>query len=96
MPARSSVRLPFPTRAASTVVGQSVGVLSEAEKVAAIARVNDLERVLFGDEGGVERHTNSERADELLGAINELRCRLGWLCVDMARHQCWPAGVGPR
>jgi hypothetical protein len=94
MPALPSARRPFPGDA-STVVARSQTALSEPEKVAAIARVNDLERVLFDDEGHIQRHTNSERANELLGAINELRRRLGWLYVDMAHHQCWPDGVRP-
>jgi hypothetical protein len=63
-------------------------VLSGPDKVAAIAQVNHLERLLFDDEGHVRRRTNPERANEQLGAINNLRRRLGWLCLNMDHHQC--------
>jgi hypothetical protein len=69
------------------------------DKVAAIAQVNHLERLLFDGEGHVRCRTDPERADELLGAINTLRHQLGWLCLDMAHHLCWsedvPARPGP-
>jgi hypothetical protein len=66
------------------------------DKVAAIAQVNDLEGLLFDGEGHVRRHSNPERANELLGAINKLRHELGWLRLDMAHHQCWSEDVPAR
>jgi hypothetical protein len=98
MPAPPSARPPVPAENTSTSVIRSQKALSGPEKVAAIAQVNDLEGVLFDGEGHVQRHTNPERANELLGAINKLRRQLGWLGLDMTHHQCWsddvPAGPG--
>ena len=91
-----SVRPPFPTARSSAGVGRPQTALSGAEKIAVIARVNDLERVLFDGEGHVQGHTGPDQADELLGAINELRGRLGWLYLDMAHHHCWSHSVPVR
>ena len=80
----------------STGVVRSRMALRGPDKVAAIAQVNHLERLLFDGEGHVRCHTNPERANELLGAINKLRHQLGWLCLDMAHHQCWSEDVPAR
>ena len=89
---------PDPTENTSTSVIRSHKALSGPEKVAAIVQVNHLEGALFDGEGHVQRQTNPERANELLGAINKLRRQLGWLSLDMSHHQCWsdevPAGPG--
>ena len=66
---------------------------SPPDKIAAITRVNYLERLLFDGDGRIRRHTSAERADELLWAINNLRRQLGWLGLDMQHHHCWPDNV---
>jgi hypothetical protein len=96
MPALPGARPPFPTENTSTGVVRSRTALSGPDKVAAIAQVNHLERLLFDDEGRLRRRTNPELADELLGAVNNLRRQLGWLCLDMAHHQCWSEDVPAR
>ncbi len=96
MPAPPGARPPFPTENTSTGVIRSPMVLSGPDKVAAIAQVNHLESLLFDDEGRLRHRTNPERANELLGAINNLRRQLGWLCLDMAHHQCWSDDVPAR
>jgi hypothetical protein len=87
-----------PAENISTSLSRSQKALSTPERVAAIAQVNHLEGALFDGEGHVQRHTNPERANELLGAINKLRRQLGRLGLDMSHHQCWsddvPAGPG--
>jgi hypothetical protein len=70
--------------------------LRGSDKVAAVAQVNHLERLLFDGEGHVRRHTKSDRANELLGAINKLRDELGWLRLDLAHNQCWSEDVPSR
>jgi hypothetical protein len=63
---------------------------SQLDKIAAVIRVNYLERLLFDGDGHHRHDTSPERADELLWTINELRRQLGWLRLDMQHHHCWP------
>ena len=63
---------------------------SRPDTIAAITRVNYLERLLFDGDGSLRRHTSAERAEELLWAINDLRRQVGWLQLDMQHHHCWP------
>ncbi len=63
---------------------------SRPDTIAAITRVNYLERLLFDGDGRLRRHTSPERADELLWAINDLRRQVGWLGLDLQHHHRWP------
>jgi hypothetical protein len=74
----------------STTAVHAQMTLSRTEKIAAITRVNYLERLLFDADGRLRRHTSPERADDLLWAINDLRRQVGWLRLDMQHHHCWP------
>jgi hypothetical protein len=63
---------------------------SRPDQIAAVLRVNYLERLLFDGYGHRRQPTSPERADELLCTINDLRRQLGWLRLDMQHHLCWP------
>jgi hypothetical protein len=64
--------------------------LSPAEKSAVISKINVLERQLFDDQCRRRRGISEERATELLGEINALRRKLGWLSLDLHHRLVWP------
>jgi hypothetical protein len=72
-----------------------VGALSRswADQGASVAKLSGLECLLFDGDDHVRRDTSPEEAVRLLGAVNDLRRQLGWLCLDMGRHHCWPEGT---
>jgi hypothetical protein len=63
---------------------------SLVDAAASVAELRGLEGLLFDGDDHVRRDTSPEEADRLLGALNDLRLQLGWLCLDMGRHPCWP------
>ena len=83
------------TKAAAAAITSTTAVHarmtpSRPDKIAAITRVNYLERLLFDGDGRLRRRTSPERADELLWAINNLRRQVGWLGLDLQHHHRWP------
>jgi hypothetical protein len=76
--------------AAMTSTTAAHPLASRSDKIAAITRVNYLERLLFDGDGRLRRHTSAERADQLLEAINDLRRQVGWLALDLQHHHRWP------
>lgn len=65
-------------------VSQWVGPegLDPRQKVAAISKVRCLERDLF-DAGRIRRGLGEKAVEEMLECINDLRCALGWLELDV-------------
>ncbi|MDQ6838127.1 MAG: GAF domain-containing protein, partial [Actinomycetota bacterium] len=59
---------------------------ARSDRNAAVAEVNRLERLLFDEDGHIRGHTSPEHASSLLETINEVRCQLGWLSLDMDHH----------
>lgn len=76
-------------RTDTTATGHTL--VDRADRTRAIARVRHLENLLFDDTGHPRRHTSGEQATRLLTEINDLRHQLGWLCLDLEHHPCWPA-----
>lgn len=60
------------------------------QMTAAIDRVKLLEFQLFDEEESVPRGMAEGRAEQLLGEINALRHKLGWLRLDLHRNPVWP------
>lgn len=63
---------------------------SRTHKTSAINRVNLLESLLFDRDEHLRRGMTGERAEELLGEINALRYKLGWLHLDLHHNPVWP------
>lgn len=59
--------------------------LDARQKVAAIAKVRCLEHNLF-DGGRIRRGLGQKAVADLLDEINDLRCALGWLELDLEGH----------
>ena len=66
------------------------GVMSPAEKTAAITRVSYMEHDIFDDGGHVRRGLNRTSVEETVVEINDLRRALGWLEINAEGEWRWP------
>jgi hypothetical protein len=73
---------------------ESFGVarrLPLAQRSVTAAKVAVLEGRLFDGQGHPWPGLSDRAATDLLGEINDLRRRLGWLALDLDHHHIWPA-----
>jgi hypothetical protein len=64
--------------------------LSRQARTALVTRVRCVEAQVFDGEGRLRRGVSRQEAASAVKRLNEMRCALGWLEIDLDGHWRWP------